>query len=224
MIKAVVFDADNTLYITEKNNAYEEQFSYLEKEARVKKDIIRERWEKIKGELASQNKAPDKARRPYSITYALVGLGVEPEKAEKLSRESLEIFWKAILRDLVFDKEVRKILQGLKKKYKLIIASDEFEKELKMKLNRVFIDWRKYFRFLVTPDIVGEMKPSQKYYETILSRAQLKPEEVVVVGDSWEKDLEPAKALGIKTILVNEKVSGAPTHWISNIKEITEIL
>ena len=194
-IKAVLFDADNTLYKLVKENAYEEKFSYLEKETGIKKEKIREKWENIKNFLVRTEKKTEKRTREYSTNLALMQLGVEPKRAHELTKACLRIFWKRIMKDIAFDKDVRKTIQYLKQNYKIVITSEGFSPNLRERLDTVFIDWRKYFNFIIGPEKTGEMKPSKKYYETALKKLRIKPEEAIVIGDSWEKDMKPAKEL-----------------------------
>lgn len=46
-------------------------------------------------------------------------------------------------------------------------------------------------------------KPSLLHFETVLRHFGIKPDDVVMVGDTVESDLVPAKSLGIATVLVN---------------------
>jgi len=48
--------------------------------------------------------------------------------------------------------------------------------------------------------LVGVSKPDPAIFRAALERLQLPPEEVVCVGDSFERDMIPARELGMKTI------------------------
>ena len=203
-IRAIVFDADDTLYKVKTKNAYKKKFEFLSKKIGVESNLIEMIWREIvKGVVRSKN--PNKRRREYSLVKTLVNFGIEEKKAKKLAKDALKIFWGKVVEDLEFSPKIKNIIKKLSKKYKLIVASEEFRPNLEKKLNKVFGNWRRYFEFLITPDITGEMKPSKKYYKIILKRTKLKPEEILVVGNSLEKDLNPARKLGIKTILVESE-------------------
>jgi len=48
--------------------------------------------------------------------------------------------------------------------------------------------------------LVGVSKPDPAIFRAALERLQLPPEEVICVGDSFERDMIPAQELGMKTI------------------------
>jgi FMN phosphatase YigB (HAD superfamily) len=53
-------------------------------------------------------------------------------------------------------------------------------------------------------DNMHAAKPQLAYYREILDRVGCSPQETLMVGDSWESDIEPAHALGI------------PAYWIDS--------
>jgi putative hydrolase of the HAD superfamily len=57
------------------------------------------------------------------------------------------------------------------------------------------------FDVVVTYDDSKEKKPSLKPFNLALKKLRIKPEDVVVIGDSIERDIVPAKRLGAKTVL-----------------------
>jgi len=66
------------------------------------------------------------------------------------------------------------------------------------------------FDELVPPELqvfsfrVGVAKPSPAIFEHALRVAGVGAEEAVMVGDSWDKDIAPAGALGMQTVHVGE--------------------
>ena len=201
MIKVIVFDADNTLYKVNAKNAYEKMFEFLSKKTGVEKALLKEKWEKILSKV-KHSKNPEKRTREYSLNLLLKEFGIQTPEREIIEK-ALKIFWSTVaeeLKPLIDKREV----ENLSKKYTLVIASDEFRKPLEIKLSAVFGDWRKYFRFLITPEDAREMKPSQKYYRIVLEKLNVKPKEVLVVGDSLHRDLLPAKEMGMKTATLDE--------------------
>lgn len=223
MIKALIFDADNTLYRINRARSTEEMLEFLHRETGAGKERINRVFEEVKKEVRS-SQDPEQRKREYAIKIALYRMEIDPNSSEKISKSAADIFNSAIVRDLEYDNENRKILRYLKGKYKICIASDEFEGFLKMKLNKALTDYRKYFSFLVTPEKTGTMKPSPKYLEIALKRLGAGPDECVMIGDSWERDLMPASEMGIKTILVGERIEGSPNHWVKSLKELVKIL
>ncbi len=48
--------------------------------------------------------------------------------------------------------------------------------------------------------VVGMSKPDPRIFRSAIERLQLLPEEVICVGDSFERDIIPARELGMKTV------------------------
>lgn len=121
-----------------------------------------------------------------------------------------------------------------------------------LRLGLVSNIWEPYFRSVrrhfgpffdahIPPELqllsfqVGQAKPSPRIFQAALAAAAVPVAEVVMIGDSYEKDIEPAAALGMRTIWVlhrpdNEtgaaaRVRGgaapAPSCTVGSIAEVT---
>ncbi len=225
--KVVIFDADHTLYSIEPEHAYEEMFKYLAKVLKEEKSVVERAWrEHVKNIMNSKHaKDPEKRSRRYSLYILLGQFGITNEsEIERITHDALDIFWSTVLESLRPARDLKKVINTLKKDHILCVASDEFMDVLESKLNKAIPGWRNIFKLVITPEITKTMKPSRKYYSIILKKLNVKPEECVVVGDDWERDLMPAKQLGMKTILVNEKREGNPDAIISEFKEVMGVI
>lgn len=224
-MKAIIFDADYTLYrIRNLREAEEKKFQYLQEKTGIDANELREKGLSLIRELLDQDiRDYVKRSRQYSTVQTLVSFGVDEKKAETLTEEALKIFWSNVTKNLEFNPEIREIIGNLKEKYLLCVASDEFRDNLEMKLNCVFGDWKDYFEFIVTAEDTKELKPSKKFCEIPLEKFGLEPNDVMFVGDSWKRELSVAKEMGLKTILVKEQREGEPDYCIKNLKEILSI-
>ncbi|MFC1697781.1 HAD family hydrolase [Nanoarchaeota archaeon] len=97
--------------------------------------------------------------------------------------------------------ETIEVLDGLKKKYKLILLSNT-DGFLIQKILKKY-DMEKYFEQIVLSCNIGMLKPNPDIFKLILEKNKLKKEEVVMVGDSMISDIEGAKEVGIKGILID---------------------
>lgn len=83
-----------------------------------------------------------------------------------------------------------------------------------------------FFKKIVESAVVGVRKPDPKIFEFGVNALGLKPEEVLVVGDSYKKDIQPALTLGCRTAWLKGKgwtaEEDAVTHpcQISRLEEI----
>jgi len=59
-----------------------------------------------------------------------------------------------------------------------------------------------FFDFIVTFDDTGVKKSEELPIKLAIKKLNLYPEEILFVGDSFERDIKPAKKLGMKTLLV----------------------
>jgi putative hydrolase of the HAD superfamily len=59
-----------------------------------------------------------------------------------------------------------------------------------------------YFRYRYTQDDFSLTKPDPRYYEQIIEACGISPGECVMVGDRIDKDVVPAKQVGMRTIRI----------------------
>lgn len=67
------------------------------------------------------------------------------------------------------------------------------------------MDLRHYFRGIIESAVVGVRKPDARIFMLGVVALGLKPEEVLVVGDSYRKDIEPALSIGCKVAWLKGK-------------------
>ena len=226
-IKAVLFDADNTLYKVRTEKAYAKLFNCIAEEANSDAKTVENIWRgHINNILKSENAlSAEKRKREYSIEIVLGQLEiVDKKKVMEITKKALELFWQQIIDDLEYETEYASVVVRIRKNFRVAVASDEYRGNLEGKLNHVFGEWKNYFEFLLSADDTGELKPSEKYSRMALERFAMKPEEIVFIGDSWARDLAPAKVLGLKTMLIADEKEGAPDFFAKNLFEAEKIL
>lgn len=89
------------------------------------------------------------------------------------------------------------VLKVLNEKYQMVLVSN-FYGNIRTVLKEFKLDV--YFKDIVESAEVGIRKPDPRIWEIGVERLGLKPEEVVVVGDSFYKDVEPAIKAGCHTV------------------------
>jgi HAD superfamily hydrolase (TIGR01509 family) len=78
---------------------------------------------------------------------------------------------------------------------------------------------------LLTSERFGWRKPSPLIFRAVLEQWGLDPAEVVMVGDSPEKDIAGASMLGMRTILFGDQAAGGTTDAVAgSSRELGEIL
>jgi len=79
---------------------------------------------------------------------------------------------------------------------------------------------------IFTPKERDVAKPELKAFLAVLEKLQVDPEETVMVGDSIDNDILPAKAIGIKAVLMDRlgNEQKADCDRISSFKELKKFL
>jgi putative hydrolase of the HAD superfamily len=83
----------------------------------------------------------------------------------------------------------------------------------------------KYFK-IFTPRETKFLKPDPKAFLAVLEKLKVKLEETLMVGDEVERDLIPAKKLGMETMLIDRenKIENPPVKKINSLAELKQIL
>jgi putative hydrolase of the HAD superfamily len=83
---------------------------------------------------------------------------------------------------------------------KLGIVTDAPREKALQRLNAMNIT--KYFNIIITVDDTGVGKKDLLPLELAIKKLNLSSEEILFVGDSLRRDIEPAKKIGMKTLLI----------------------
>lgn len=149
-------------------------------------------------------------------------LQIDEKFALQLNEELLErVSQKTMLVD-----NARGLLDYLSAKYQLLVLSNGFNEVQHRKLQNANIDT--YFTHVILSDVVGVNKPHPAIFRFALDAANVRKEEAVMLGDSWESDICGAYQSGIDQIWFNPDRLRAegfePTYIVTELKEIEHIL
>lgn len=115
------------------------------------------------------------------------------------------------------------VIEALSQKYPLVLVSNFYGN-----LDTVLQDFGIFhcFKKIIESAKVKARKPDTLIFEYGIKALGLPPEEVMVVGDSFKNDIEPAKKLGCQTLLLKGKDwEKSPLQQdVSAIKNLDEIL
>lgn len=98
--------------------------------------------------------------------------------------------------------EARPVLEKLSERYPLVLVSN-FYGNVESVIRDMGI--RQYFRGIIESAVVGVRKPDARIFMLGVIALGLKPEEVLVVGDSMRKDILPAESIGCHTAWLKGK-------------------
>lgn len=223
MIKAVIFDLDDTL-ISEKEyvrsgfrqvaiNISDEYKLDMNEVYKLLLDIFEEDSKNV------FNRALNKLNISYEIEYI---------------KKLIDIY-RGHKPDIKLYDDAKYILDILYKKgIKLGIITDGYKITQRKKLEALNID--NYFECIVVTDELGRefWKPHSKSYEIMKNKLKLDYDEMVYVGDNLSKDFVTANKLGMKTVFIN-RIEGVYSRIemddeylanseVSNLKELENLI
>lgn len=209
MIKALIFDLDNTLI--DRQRAFREmlyrKFNELFDDPQLVEEMIKDiiLWDN-NGQVERIDVFTKWAQK-YNVTC------ITPEKLDKdWSNESGSVAF-------LFD-DVRETLTELKKKYKLALLSNGNTASQRRKINTIQID------DLIDYSLVsGEFtcrKPNKEIFEYTCKQIDCLPEECVYIGDNYNIDVLGSRNAGLKPIYVSR--NNEVHEDVKTIYQIKELL
>lgn len=123
----------------------------------------------------------------------------------------------------------RAIVEQLSKQYPMVLVTN-FYGNMPVVLKEFGLAG--YFNSIVESSIVGIRKPDPALFALGVNALQLPAEEIVVIGDSYRKDIYPSLTLGCKTIWLKnicweeEPIADghAPTAIIDRIEQVPDVI
>jgi putative hydrolase of the HAD superfamily len=221
MVKAVIFDLDNTLvdFMRMKENAVNAALdSMIDAGLKLDRETARKKIFAIYEEEGIEDQTVfDKflLREFREIDYKIHAAGVVGYRRAKHASMVLYPHINLTLIELA------------KRGFKLGVVSDAPRKQVWLRLCE--LNLHHIFHAVIAFDDTGEKKPSPAPFARALALLGVKPDEAIMVGDWAERDVTGAKKIGMKTVfakygnLFGTLQSGAD-HEINDIIELLEIV
>jgi len=191
MIKAIIFDLDNTLvdFVAMKRHAIDAAIgAMMDAGMNLTHEQIKSRIDKIYEELGWEyQQVFDKLLQDTLgyVDHRMLSAGII---AYRRARE-------AALKP--FPHVTATIMHLVKMGIKLAVLSDAPAREAWLRL--CYINFHHIFDVVVTFDDTGERKPSPKPFLLALQKLQVQPHEAIMIGDWAERDMVGAKNVGMIT-------------------------
>lgn len=192
MIKAIVFDLDNTLvdFMAMKDRAIEgAALAMIDAGLMMsKKDAVEKIYEIYEEEGIEDQKVFDKflTRELGAIDYRIHAAGII---GYRRAREAA----------LVLYPHVQFVLMELMKRgIKLAVLSDAPRLQAWLRLCQ--LNLHNIFDNVITFEDTNKKKPAPEPFKLALQKLQVKPEEAIMVGDWAERDIYGAKLVRMKTV------------------------
>ncbi|MBK7158326.1 MAG: TIGR02253 family HAD-type hydrolase [Ignavibacteria bacterium] len=221
MIKAIIFDLDNTLV----------DFMLLKRaavDAAINAMID-----------AGLNVTFEKAKERINSIYDAEGIEYQQVFDHMLKEILGKVDYKIMSAGIVSYRKAREaalkpyplvlptLIELMKMGLKLAVVSDAPSKEAWLRLS--YINFQHFFDVVITYDETRERKPSPVPFNMALKELDLKADECLMIGDWAERDMVGAKSVGMKTVFARygdtfNTVNPESDYDIDSISELVEII
>lgn len=223
-IRAICFDLDNTLW---------DVWPVIRRAEQAMYDFLAMRYPKAVENLTLEAMRDARVRVSLDFPHmahdfsflrrqALREQAAASGYGEALSEEAFEVFINA-RNDVELYAEVMPALELLHGRYRLFTASNG-----NADLRRIGL--AHLFERTVAARDVGALKPDAAVFLKVLEGTDLKPGEMLFVGDDPELDVEGARRVGMQPVWINrtavEWPTGIepPTHSVTSLTELVDLL
>lgn len=120
--------------------------------------------------------------------------------------------------------EARPVLERLAARYPLVLVSNFYGNVESVLAD---FDLTRYFRSIIESAVVGVRKPDPRIFSLGVEALGLQPGEVLVIGDSYKKDILPAESIGCQVLWIKGKGWTADEDAVTHpniIKSLQEVL
>lgn len=218
MIKAVIFDLDNTLvdFMLMKNQAIDAAISAMRDAGlKLSTDEIRMRIDDIYNErgIEFQSVFDELLYREFNkIDYKILSAGII---AYRRAREAALVPYPHVTMTLI---ELTKL------NMKLGVVSDAPAKEAWLRL--CYLNFHHLFDAVVTFEDTGTRKPNPEPFQQILNLLHIPSSSALMVGDWAERDVVGAAQVGMKTVFAKygNTFGTVVSHADYDIDDITQII
>jgi putative hydrolase of the HAD superfamily len=212
-VKAVLFDFFDTLLLIEGgDNFYMPSLRKLHEflathEINVSFEDVNRAYFEIRDKLyAETEKSLEEPHFNVRISQTLQKLGYKVNASNAVVVGATEAFADEFMRYLHLDENAITVLQKLHEKYKLGVISNFAIPECIWQLLEKF-SLTRFFDVVLISGAINKRKPSPEIFEKALKAIGVDASEAVFVGDTPRLDVKGAKAIGMKSILIQRKAS-----------------
>ena len=206
MIKGIIFDYGGTLDSRGVHWSEVLWQGFLHAEIPVTKEAFREAYVEAERALARERiilpgdnfHALLHKKVTLEVSY-LTHLSADDEKRQQWVNQVADYCDKAA-RDCI--DEARPMLEQLHNRYPMMLVSNFYGN-----IDEVLRDYgiRHLFKGIIESAVVGVRKPNPTLFRLGVDALELNSEDVLVVGDSLRKDIEPAEKLGCQVLWLKGK-------------------
>jgi FMN phosphatase YigB (HAD superfamily) len=197
----IIFDLDNTIYSYDKchSSSLNNVITFILEDTNFTKEDIKILYENISKNIKYElkNTASSHNKSIY-FKQLLESLNLSYSLLSKMN----DIYWNTFYKNMECFEGVREFIMWNKKIGKKIGVLTDYETEFQIiKLEK--LELLEYIDVIITSEEVGIEKPSIHMFQTILRKMNLLASEVIMIGDSYEKDIQGAINIDILSYFYN---------------------
>lgn len=199
MIKAVIFDIDNTLYSYDASHpaGMEQVLSYGERELGLQAAQLQALIKKYQKELTLELGTSNAAIHNRALRYQRIceELHLPLSHAARMNR----LYWDGLIGASTPEPGAVEAIRSLHEKGYIIGVGTDMTLDFQLeKLEHLGL--MACIDFVVSSEEAGAEKPDPKLFELCVRKAGTSPDECLFVGDSLKKDVLGARAAGLKAL------------------------
>jgi len=222
IIRAMLFDADNTLYNTRDvgKQADMEAMKMFSKAIKGEKSAeqLYDVWRNMLGPKILKSNDPRIRHRTYSYGILAKQIGI---KDKDIVNKAYSAAVKKLGSTIKQKPGLKKVLPILRK-FKCAIITESSMDLTDPKIKGTKLD--KVFDTVITSDDIGITKPSKLYYEVALDKLDVEAQECIVIGDDFDKDLKIGGEMGMITVYFGEKTEKRADYSIKNYDNFAQLV
>lgn len=211
MIKAVIFDLDDTLYAYEPldREAGKRVQDFACKRLGISEDIYKEAYQF--GRTETKKQLGDVGASHNRLLYFQKTLEYLNIKPIPMSLQMYEIYWGTFIDQMQLYPGAREFINKLHEKGIIIAICTDLTSHIQHRKIKA-LGLSDDISYLITSEEAGKEKPAPEMFELCLRKLGLSANEVCYIGDSYKKDIEGAKGCGMQTVWFRPNQPAKPQY------------
>ena len=223
--KGFLLDIDGTLYDYDKahNEALAAALAWVARASGMREEALKDAYKDARLSInAELSGTASSHNRLLYFQRVFESIGMNPLTH---ALGAYEAYWDTFIDGISLYEDARLFLARLSE-CKVCLVTDLTAHIQYRKVRRLGLD--RYAGFMVTSEEAGRDKPDPRIFRLALEKMQLRADDVCMIGDSLDKDIAGAEAVGIRGFWMNRKADDGggdpPAKAVSSFHELLEYI